>query len=786
VKPAVKPNIVALPVAAALSILLSAAFSSSSTVATSSPQEQSDTRGVTPEQRTKAQVASELNGHYYALLIGINNYQHLQKLSTARQDAQSLASLLHDQYGFQTTLLLDAKRDQIMKALNDYRRNLDENASLLIYYAGHGNFDRVADKAYWLPADADPNDTSEWILADDITTDVKVIPARHVLIISDSCYSGGLARDMSPSFTPQEHQRFLEKMALAKSRTLMSSGGLEPVLDEGGGGHSIFSGALIKALSSYSDDVFSAGALFEQYIQVSVAGRSAQTPQYDPIRNSGHDFGDFVFVRSGNAPAPETSAAPPAPTPQPASRQPAYKPPAPAPAKISATKASASPTYGGIRFEVKRIDSSDLKAPRVLIVATNMQQQNLKIKIYAPPDPKVIDSNAIVSSGYAVDGVELCRNGGNFANCATPDPNHWSVAYPGVPLNIALTFRGPQDFRGSSANVSFDVLLGTEKDDGSIKSTLVPVVLSNLPLRPDAPVRSALASRAYAGVSFDVMSIQTEGKALRVLVAATNTQKGDLKFKIYAPPDPKVIDSNAIASGGYAVDGVELCRNGGNFANCATPDPNHWSVAYPGIPLDFALTFQGPQDFRGSSANVSFDVLLGIEKDDGSIKPTLVPVVLPNVPLRPDAPVRPALSSRTYAGVSFDVMSIQADGKALRVLVAATNTQQTDLKFKIYAPPDPKVIDSNGVASGGYAVDGVELCRNGGNFANCATPDPNHWSVAYSGIPLNIALTFQGPQDFRGSSGNVSFDVLLGTEKDDGSIKATLVPVTLSNVPLTH
>ena len=269
---------------------------------------QNGTRGVKLNDDSKAKVASELGGHYFALVIGINNYQHLPKLTTAATDAQALAALLHNQYGFQTTVLVDATRDQITRALNDYRHNLDENASLLIYYAGHGIYDKEADKAYWLPVDAEKDDTSRWIMADEITTEVKVIPARHVLIISDSCYSGGMTREIAPSFTQQDRDRFLEKMAQGKSRTLMSSGGLEPVSDGGGNGHSAFTGALLQALGGTSDSVFSAGGVFDQYIQVAVAGKSDQTPQYVPVRNSGHDFGDFVFVRSGKAPDPGSVA----------------------------------------------------------------------------------------------------------------------------------------------------------------------------------------------------------------------------------------------------------------------------------------------------------------------------------------------------------------------------------------------------------------------------------------------------------------------------------------------
>lgn len=293
---------------------------------------QATSRGVvTAQHDSRSDAASQLAGHYFALTIGINNYQHLPKLKTAVSDAESVASILHDRYGFQTLVLRDATREQITHALNDYRRNLDENANLLIFYAGHGSYDKDADKAYWLPEDADPGDTTDWIMADDITTEVKVIPARHILIISDSCYSGGITREVTPAFTPTEQSRYLEKMVLGKSRTLMASGALEPVSDQGAAGHSVFADALLKGLTDTSESVFTAATLFDSYIRVSVAGRSEQTPQYNPIRNSGHDFGDFVFVRSGKAPAssavvppshgaPSSKLKPPASTPGDTSR----------------------------------------------------------------------------------------------------------------------------------------------------------------------------------------------------------------------------------------------------------------------------------------------------------------------------------------------------------------------------------------------------------------------------------------------------------------------------------
>jgi len=328
--------------AVALFAFLALALTAEPGTSVVSPQQ----RGVVPSSSKKSPNGAVNTGPYYALLVGIQNYRSLPKLSTPLKDAEAIAAILSQQYAFQTRLLKDATRDDITHALNEYRRTLDENANLLVYYAGHGSFDKEADKAYWLPVNAELHDTTDWILADDITTDVKVIPARHILLISDSCYSGGITRDISPGFTPTELNRYVEKMEVSKSRTLMSSGGVEPVADEGGAGHSVFAAALIRGLSSMEDKSFSAEMLFERYVRVSVAGKSEQTPTYSPIRNSGHDSGDFVFTRMG--PAPKTTVAKnddrrpksddrtPAPDvapAQPASRQPAAPPQsAPAPA----------------------------------------------------------------------------------------------------------------------------------------------------------------------------------------------------------------------------------------------------------------------------------------------------------------------------------------------------------------------------------------------------------------------------------------------------------------------
>ena len=77
----------------------------------------------------------------------------------------------------------------------------------------------------------------------------------------------------------------------------MASGGDEPVVDNGYEGHSIFSYTLLKALNKMEESIFTAEELFHKSIKFSVAGQTAQTPVYSIIRNSGHEGGEFVFIK---------------------------------------------------------------------------------------------------------------------------------------------------------------------------------------------------------------------------------------------------------------------------------------------------------------------------------------------------------------------------------------------------------------------------------------------------------------------------------------------------------
>lgn len=240
------------------------------------------------------------SGERHALIIGINRYQHLQKLVTAVNDVQEISKILNEQYEYKVKLITDdnATHDNIMKELNSLRNTLKPEDKLIIYYAGHGILDKTTDASYWLPIDAETNDDTKWIDSKRISDQLKRFSSRQIVVIADSCYSGTLSRQVTLDMSGGDsRENYLRKMQEKHSRVLIASGGNEPVSDSGSSGHSIFAATLINALKNPAAKVFTASELLYSKLKEAVSGRSDQTPEYKYIRNSGHESGDFVFEK---------------------------------------------------------------------------------------------------------------------------------------------------------------------------------------------------------------------------------------------------------------------------------------------------------------------------------------------------------------------------------------------------------------------------------------------------------------------------------------------------------
>jgi hypothetical protein len=239
-----------------------------------------------------AELANLPYGRYHALVIGNNAYRSLPKLKTAAGDAEAVAALLRKEYGYDVTLLTDASEEAIVGAFTALRQSLTSEDNLLVYYAGHGWYDVDAERGYWLPVDAVTDNQSHWISNAEVTDMLKAIKAKQVLVVADSCYSGTLTRGLAIG---GKGPGYIQAIVDQRARTAMTSGGLEPVADSGGAGHSVFAKAFLDTLRG-NLGVIDGEGVFEK-VRERVLLNAEQTPEYGNIRLAGHDGGDFLFVR---------------------------------------------------------------------------------------------------------------------------------------------------------------------------------------------------------------------------------------------------------------------------------------------------------------------------------------------------------------------------------------------------------------------------------------------------------------------------------------------------------
>jgi hypothetical protein len=264
---------------------------------------------ATPATHLPANIPKELSSAaYYALIIGNDHYKSMPSLDTPINDAQAVDRTLKERYGFKTHLLADATRIEILSAINDLKNSLKATDNLLIYYAGHGELDQKNLRGYWLPIDARRDDTTEWISDQQITDQLALMAARHVLIVADSCYSGVMTRSsgvrlISKTGADDAEIKRLTILYRLPSRTVLSSGADKPVLDGGGGSNSIFARALVDILNR-NDGILEGSALYNQIFdpvkQAAAKFKIDQSPRYDGLPDAGHENGEFLFIpRSG-------------------------------------------------------------------------------------------------------------------------------------------------------------------------------------------------------------------------------------------------------------------------------------------------------------------------------------------------------------------------------------------------------------------------------------------------------------------------------------------------------
>ncbi len=123
--------------------------------------------------------------------------------------------------------------------------------------------------------------------------------ARHVMVVADSCYAGtlsGTAIAAIPTTAKDEDVLFISRV---KARTVLTSGGLQPVADSGAGdGHSVFAGALLQVLNQNATLLEGLNLERDLANKISARGGNAlsQRPEYTALKHAGHEGSEFFFL----------------------------------------------------------------------------------------------------------------------------------------------------------------------------------------------------------------------------------------------------------------------------------------------------------------------------------------------------------------------------------------------------------------------------------------------------------------------------------------------------------
>jgi uncharacterized caspase-like protein len=239
-------------------------------------------------------------GKYHALIIGIDNYTgSWNRLNNAVNDAKAVEAILKSQYKFDEVKSLyneKATRENIIKELERLTEAASEKDNVLIYYSGHGDFKKNLNKGYWVPIDATTTSTVNFISNADIQVFLNGIKSKHTLLLADACFSGDIFRSSNEKVPFENSEKYFQKVHNLKSRQAITSGGVEPVMDGGRDGHSVFTYYLLKALKENSASYMDATQLFSK-IQVPVVNNSNQSPIFSPIKDTGDEGGQFIFIR---------------------------------------------------------------------------------------------------------------------------------------------------------------------------------------------------------------------------------------------------------------------------------------------------------------------------------------------------------------------------------------------------------------------------------------------------------------------------------------------------------
>lgn len=220
-------------------------------------------------------------------IIGINDYQHQKQLKSCVKDVVDFKNLLLEKFDFVETDLIellnkDATSKKIQDSFSELISTLTEADNLIIYFSGHGSYNSATDIGYWVPTEG--YDYSNWLANDLITTYIEKMKAKHIFVISDSCFSNSLLL-LENTKNIKDYYDYNSRWALCSA--------FDQSIDSDGISNTLFAETILNYLENAETDIRTS-ELIEEVKRNFLANR-CQKPQGHPLQIRGHKGGEFVF-----------------------------------------------------------------------------------------------------------------------------------------------------------------------------------------------------------------------------------------------------------------------------------------------------------------------------------------------------------------------------------------------------------------------------------------------------------------------------------------------------------
>jgi Caspase domain len=245
--------------------------------------------------------ATKLDRTDYALIFATDEYDHWGDLVNPVFDSRTIANELRNTYGFKVDIVENGTQAEVLKKIREYAEKkykpLDQ---LLIFFAGHGNYDQTFGEGFVVTRESLINDEAKttYLSHNRLRSIINNIPCEHIFLAMDVCFGGTFDAALASSrgmgdevYKEQNTAEFITRKLTYKTRRFLTSGGKTYVSDGIAGKHSPFAKNLIEALRGRGgrDGILTLPEIYSYVEKLKIQPRFGEFGDNAP-------GSDFVFV----------------------------------------------------------------------------------------------------------------------------------------------------------------------------------------------------------------------------------------------------------------------------------------------------------------------------------------------------------------------------------------------------------------------------------------------------------------------------------------------------------